>query len=58
MKKLIVAAAILAASAVLGGASAQQKLKIGFIYVGPIGDMGWSYQHEDGRQIRQRRHQL
>ena len=50
MKKLIVAAAILAASAVLGGASAQQKLKIGFIYVGPIGDMGWSYQHEVARR--------
>ena len=50
MKKFIVAAAILAASAVLGGASAQQKLKIGFIYVGPIGDMGWSYQHEVARR--------
>ena len=50
MKKLIVAAAILAASAALGGASAQQKLKIGFIYVGPIGDMGWSYQHEVARR--------
>jgi simple sugar transport system substrate-binding protein len=50
MKKLVVAAAILAASAVLGGASAQQKLKIGFIYVGPIGDMGWSYQHEVARR--------
>ena len=50
MKKLIVAAAILAASAALGGASAQQKLKVGFIYVGPIGDMGWSYQHEVARR--------
>jgi simple sugar transport system substrate-binding protein len=50
MKKLIVAAAILAASAALGGASAQQKLKIGFIYVGPVGDMGWSYQHEVARR--------
>jgi len=50
MKKLIVAAAILAASAALGGVSAQQKLKIGFIYVGPIGDMGWSYQHEVARR--------
>ncbi len=50
MKKLVVAAAILAASAVLGGASAQQKLKIGFIYVGPVGDMGWSYQHEVARR--------
>ncbi|MEA2871377.1 MAG: basic rane protein, partial [Hyphomicrobiales bacterium] len=32
------------------GATAQEKLKVGFIYVGPIGDMGWSYQHEVGRK--------
>jgi basic membrane protein A and related proteins len=31
-------------------ASAQEKLKIGFIYVGPVGDFGWSYQHDQGRQ--------
>jgi basic membrane protein A and related proteins len=30
-------------------ASAQEKLKIGFIYVGPVGDFGWSYQHDQGR---------
>ncbi|MDR5652106.1 BMP family ABC transporter substrate-binding protein [Ruixingdingia sedimenti] len=32
-----------------GGALAQDKLKIGFIYVGPIGDGGWTYQHDQGR---------
>jgi simple sugar transport system substrate-binding protein len=48
---LIAAAALaLAVGATLGAASAQQKLKIGFIYVGPIGDMGWSYQHEVARR--------
>jgi simple sugar transport system substrate-binding protein len=41
-------AATLALSA--GAASAQQKLKVGFIYVGPVGDHGWSYQHDVGRQ--------
>ncbi len=25
------------------------KLKVGFIYVGPIGDYGWSHAHEQGR---------
>jgi basic membrane protein A and related proteins len=25
-------------------------LKVGFVYVGPIGDYGWSYQHEQGRK--------
>jgi basic membrane protein A and related proteins len=33
-----------------GGAMAQQKLKVGFIYVGPVGDHGWSYQHDVGRK--------
>jgi len=23
--------------------------KIGFVYVGPVGDMGWSYEHNEGR---------
>jgi simple sugar transport system substrate-binding protein len=42
-----------AAALMLGGAtvaSAQGKLKVGFVYVGPIGDMGWSYQHEVARR--------
>lgn len=29
---------------------AQEKLKIGFIYVGPVGDFGWTYQHDEGRK--------
>ena len=32
------------------GAAAQEKLKVGFIYVGPVGDFGWSYQHDQGRK--------
>ncbi len=28
---------------------AQTPLKIGFIYVGPVGDGGWTYQHDQGR---------
>ncbi|MBM7062875.1 BMP family ABC transporter substrate-binding protein [Pseudomonas sp. UL073] len=31
-------------------ASAADPLKVGFVYVGPIGDHGWTYQHELGRQ--------
>ncbi|WP_035485758.1 BMP family ABC transporter substrate-binding protein [Geminicoccus roseus] len=35
----------------LKGARAQDggPLKIAFMYVGPIGDLGWSYQHDQGR---------
>jgi simple sugar transport system substrate-binding protein len=43
--------AVLAATALMGGqVLAQEKLKIGFIYVGPVGDHGWSYQHDQGRK--------
>jgi simple sugar transport system substrate-binding protein len=45
---VLAGAAALALSA--GGAAAQQKLKIGFIYVGPVGDYGWSHQHDVGRK--------
>src|SRR5712692_8570142 len=31
--------------------SAQQKLKAGFIYVGPVGDYGWTHAHDVARQI-------
>src|SRR5215470_19348267 len=41
---LVAAAATLAA----GPALAQGKPKVSFIYVGPIGDHGWSYQHHQG----------
>jgi len=52
MRKILIAATavMLAAGASLFGASAAEKLKIGFIYLGPIGDLGWTYQHELARQ--------
>ncbi|SIS40168.1 BMP family ABC transporter substrate-binding protein [Neptunomonas antarctica] len=28
---------------------AAEPFKVGFVYVGPIGDHGWSYQHDQGR---------
>ena len=31
-------------------ASAAAPLKVGFVYIGPIGDHGWTYQHEQGRK--------
>ena len=33
-------------------ASAAAPLKVGFVYIGPIGDHGWTYQHEQGRQYK------
>ncbi|NNU81307.1 BMP family ABC transporter substrate-binding protein [Halovulum dunhuangense] len=34
----------------LGLAAGHEPLKVGFIYVGPVGDYGWSYEHDQGRQ--------
>jgi simple sugar transport system substrate-binding protein len=49
--KLIAAVGFLLASGIgLSGASAADKLKVGFVYLGPVGDFGWTYQHEVGRQ--------
>ena len=50
MKKLIGFIALsLAVVFAAGSASAAEKLKIGFVYVGPVGDHGWTYQHDQGR---------
>jgi|TARA_B100001971_G_scaffold182197_1_gene179392 simple sugar transport system substrate-binding protein len=34
---------------VVSSLSANAEFKAGFIYVGPVGDHGWSYQHHEGR---------
>ena len=45
------AAAGLAATPMLGrGARAAEPLKVGFVYLGPIGDYGWTWAHEKGRK--------
>jgi basic membrane protein A and related proteins len=53
MRKIVIVAAAVAAVATgvsVLDASAQSKLKVGFVYLGPVGDFGWTYQHEIGRQ--------
>ncbi len=32
-------------------AEAAKSEKIAFIYVGPVGDLGWSYEHDNGRKM-------
>ncbi len=31
------------------GVMAENKTKVGFVYVGPVGDGGWTYEHNKGR---------
>ncbi len=35
--------------AATGLAQAADPLKVGFVYVGPVGDHGWTYEHNQGR---------
>lgn len=55
MKKLMMGLTIglslgVASIAAMGTAYAADKLKIGFIYIGPPGDFGWTYQHDQARK--------
>ena len=43
------AAALLATTLTAGVSNAQDKTKVGFVYVGPVGDLGWTYRHDIGR---------
>ncbi len=37
------------------GFAEDKKLKAGFIYVGPVGDFGWSHAHDVGRKYAQKK---
>lgn len=47
LSKLLTGAAM--AIGLATAAVAQEKTKVGFIYVGPVGDLGWTYEHDRGR---------
>ncbi|GGL68313.1 BMP family ABC transporter substrate-binding protein [Wenxinia marina] len=49
-RTLLISGAGTAFAAALGSPlRAQEPIKVGFVYVGPIGDGGWTYQHNEGR---------
>ena len=43
-------AATLAAALLISGSASAEDSIAGFVYVGPVGDHGWSYQHNEGRK--------
>ena len=47
LKTLLASAAI--ATGLAGAAAAQDSTTVGFVYVGPVGDGGWTYEHDQGR---------
>ena len=50
MKKMLSIAALAILAAFSISSMADDKLKVGFIYLGPPGDHGWTYQHDVGRK--------
>jgi basic membrane protein A len=49
MKLTSILAGAVIALGLSGAAFAQDKTKVGFIYVGPVGDGGWTYEHNQAR---------
>ncbi len=51
---VLCAASAASISAQVANPPAQPPLKVGFVYVSPVGDAGWSYQHDQGRLAMER----
>jgi len=47
IKRILTGAVV--ALGLTGAAMAADPVKVGFIYVGPVGDGGWTYEHNEGR---------
>jgi basic membrane protein A and related proteins len=50
MKKVAAAAVLAVASLGFGTVAQAQATKVGFVYVSPVGDAGWTFQHDQGRK--------
>lgn len=48
-RRAVLAGALAAPALMTRAADAAAPLKVGFVYVAPIGKAGWTYQHEQGR---------
>lgn len=50
LKRVVSVVAAATLTAVAFSATAADPTKVGFVYVGPVGDHGWTYRHDIGRQ--------
>src|SRR5258708_39064720 len=53
-RAIVAAAASMFAAGLMPARAADEPLKVAFIYVDPVGDTGWSYQHDIGRRELER----
>ena len=52
MRKILKTLGVACAVSLMFAAGANaETLKVGFVYVGPVGDHGWTYQHNEGRLL-------
>ena len=51
---LTIAALLLLALIPSAPPAAQDTIKVGFVYIGPVGDYGWTYAHDQGRRYMER----
>jgi simple sugar transport system substrate-binding protein len=49
LRKALCVMAAVPAMAMSANAGAQEPLKVGFVYVSPIGEAGWTWQQDTGR---------
>lgn len=49
IKKILTGAAL--STAMIGPAQAADDIKVGFVYVSPTGDAGWTYSHDNARKF-------
>jgi len=50
MKKILLLLLAVLITCGTGTVFAAKEIKAGFVYVGPVGDAGWTYAHDQGRQ--------
>ncbi|WP_259780434.1 BMP family ABC transporter substrate-binding protein [Aestuariispira ectoiniformans] len=50
LRKALGAVAVAAGLAAISGPAQADPYKVGFVYVGPVGDFGYSYRHDVGRK--------
>src|SRR3981189_965837 len=53
-RAIVAGAASMFAAGLMPARAADEPLKVAFIYVDPVGDTGWSYQHDMGRRELER----
>ncbi len=46
VRSIVRSLSAIALASIASGASAADPVKIGFIYVSPVGESGWSYSHK------------